>query len=206
MQQKTDKLFIKACAANFTHLVHHARVSFIPNVYQIQRCVGRVGLQFNKCKWQCKKIRLAAVLNYIFSLFVMLDFRRLSAVASTRVCERRLSGLPFIALVGWLSSVIELNSYQLFIIHPITSISTPVCDLPTTGGLFVRFSSMETYILVKCLSSAKAFLGCPLQTDFPHYIPHCNRSCSAQTQYQGVITSSQRICEKHGLGLDSLIL
>lgn len=125
----------------------------------------------------------------------MLDFRHLSAVASTRVCERRLSGLLSIALMGWLSSMIELNSYQLLIIHPITSISTPVCDLPTTGGPFVRFSSMETYILVKCLSSAKAFLRCPLRTDFPHYIPLCDRSCSAQTQCQGVITSSQRICD-----------
>lgn len=155
-----------------------------------------------------RKIRLAAVLNYIFSLFVMLDFRRLSAVDSTRLCELQLSGLPFTALVGWLSSVTELNSYQLFIIHPITSISTPVCDLPTTGGLFVRFSSMETSMLVECLSSAKAFLQSPLQTDFPHFISHSvisDISCSALTQWQDVITSSQRICDErkvwHWFGL-----
>lgn len=128
----------------------------------------------------------------------MLDFRRLSAVDSTRLCELQLSGLPSLALVGWLSSVTELNSYQLFIIHPITSISTPVCDLPTTGGLFVRFSSMETYMLDERLSSAKAFLQSPLQTDFPHFISHSvisDISCSALTQWQDVITSSWRICE-----------
>lgn len=145
-----------------------------------------------------QKIRLAAVLNYIFSLFFMLDFRRLSAVDSTRLCKLRLPALPSPTLVGWLSSVTELNSYQLFIIHPITSISTPVCDLPTTGGLFVRFSSMETYMLVECLSSAKAFLQSPLQTDFPHFISHSvisDISCSALTQWQDVITFSQRICD-----------
>lgn len=128
----------------------------------------------------------------------MLDFRRLSAVDSTRLCELRLPALPSPALVGWLSSVTELNSYQLFIIHPITSISTPVCDLPTTGGLFVRFSSMETYMLVECLSSAKAFFQSPLQTDFPHFISHSvisDISCSALTQWQDVITFSQRICD-----------
>lgn len=128
----------------------------------------------------------------------MLDFRRLSAVDSTRLCELQLSGLPSTALVGWLSSVTELNSYQLFIIHPITSISTPVCDLPTTGGLFVRFSSMKTYMLVECLSSAKAFLQSPLQTDFPHFISHSvisDISCSALTQWQDVITSSRTICD-----------
>lgn len=145
-----------------------------------------------------QKIRLAAVLKYIFSLFVMPDFRRLSAVDSTRLCELQLSGLPSTGLVGWLSSVTELNSYQLLIIHPITSISTPVCDLPTTGGLFMRFSSMETYMLVECLSSAKAFLQSPLQTDFPHFISHSvisDISCSALTQWQDVITSGQTICD-----------
>lgn len=142
-----------------------------------------------------RKTRLAAVLNYIFSLFVMLDFRRLSAVDSTRLCELQLSGLLSTALVGWLSSVTELNSYQLFIIHPITSIRPPVCDWPTTGGLCVRFTSMETCMLVECLSSAKPFLQSPLQTDFLHFILHSvisDTSFSALTQWQDVITSSRR--------------
>lgn len=124
------------------------------------------------------------MLNFIFSLFVMLDFRCLSAVDATRVCELGLSGLWFTAPVGWLSSMIELNCYQLFIIHPITSISTTVCDLPRTGGLFIRFSSMESYILVECLSIAKAFLQCD-----KWYKLLCS-------QCQDVITSSQKIWDR----------
>lgn len=152
---------------------------------------GESWAPFEQMQMAVQKIRLAAVLNYIFRLFVMLDFKRLSAVDSTRVPQ--LSGLQSTALMGWLSSVTELNCYQLFIIHPITSISSPVCDLPTTGGLFIRFSSMETYILIECLSSAKAFLQCPSQTDFPHFISHSvisDISCSALTHCQGVITYS----------------
>lgn len=55
MQQETDELFIKACAANWTQLVHQANMSFIPNVYQIQCCVAKVGFHLNKCKLLYKK-------------------------------------------------------------------------------------------------------------------------------------------------------
>lgn len=160
MQQKTDELFIKACAANETHGA--------PSKHELHsKCIsdsvlcGKTWPSFEQMQMapHKKKIKiiLAAVLNYIFSLFVMLDFKRLSAVDSTRVCESRFSGLLSAALMGWLGSVAELNCYQLFIIRPITSISAPICDLPATGGLFVRISSMETYMLIGCLSSSKAF-------------------------------------------------
>lgn len=174
MQQKTDELFIKACAANETHGA--------PSKHELHsKCIsdsvlcGKSRPPFEQMQMAPQKIILAAVLNYIFSLFVMLDFMRLSAVDSTRVCESRLSGLLSAALMGWLSSVTELNRYQLFIIRPITSISAPICDLPATGGLFVRFSSMETCMLIECLSSSKAFRQCPSQTDFPHFISHSEK-------------------------------
>lgn len=147
MRQKTDELFIKACAANSRH-TEQGCASF--QMY-ILFSAGwwKLGSIWTNANGAAKKIRLAAVLNYIFSLFVMLDFKRLSAVDSTRVPQ--LSGLLSTALMGWLSSVTELNCYQLFIIHPITSISAPVCDLPTTGGLFIRFCSMETHwMLIEC--------------------------------------------------------
>lgn len=40
------------------HMVHHARMSFIPNVYQMHCCAEDVGLHLNKCKWWCKKLDL----------------------------------------------------------------------------------------------------------------------------------------------------
>lgn len=70
---------------------------FIPNVYHIQCCVVSWA-PFEQMQMALQKIRLAAVLNYIFSLFVMLDFKRLSAVDSTRVPQ--LSGLLSTALMG----------------------------------------------------------------------------------------------------------
>lgn len=57
-------------------------------------------------------------------------------------------------------------------------------------------------MLVECLSSAKAFLQSPLQTDFPHFISHSvisDISFSALTQWQDVITSSQRICDERNV-------
>lgn len=57
-QQKTDELLIKAPDADSSHTVHHARMSFLPSVYQIHCCVESAGLHLNKCKWQCKKLDL----------------------------------------------------------------------------------------------------------------------------------------------------
>lgn len=57
-QQKTDEILIKAPDADFRLTVHHARMSFIPNVYQIHCCVENVGLYLNKCKWRCEKLDL----------------------------------------------------------------------------------------------------------------------------------------------------
>lgn len=48
---------------------------------------GECWAPFEQMQMAVQKIRLAAVLNYIFSLFVMLDFKRLSAVDSTQLCE-----------------------------------------------------------------------------------------------------------------------
>lgn len=156
MQQQTDELFIKACAACETHGAPGKHELHSKSISDLVLC-GKSWPPFEQMQMAPQKITLAAVLNYIFSLFVTLDFKRLSAVDSTRVYESRLSGLLSAALMGWLSSVTELNCYQLFIIRPITSISAPICDLPATGGQFVRISSMETYMLIGCLSSSKAF-------------------------------------------------
>ena len=127
----TDKLFIKACAANF----RHAKTRYIQNLDQIQYRMLTVNqILSEQMQTMREEISNVAGLNYIFHSYVMLDFKLLYYLLSTPVYSVTLycmSSIPRFSLllclsciiVGWLSFVGELSPYQFFIIyHIVTSL------------------------------------------------------------------------------------